>query len=182
MTHLKTKDPDYYKKYYQANREKKLAATRAWAEKNRDKVRIYGRRASAKSVAVGKSKETTRQWEIRNKEWQLFKAAKIRAAKAELPFDIEPTDIIIPDVCPILGIPIIRDARGKAVKGSPSLDKVNPELGYVKGNVWVVSWLANQMKAHATKEELLAFAHGVLRVFGEAARRKNSTTDNKGGA
>lgn len=36
----------------------------------------------------------------------------------------------------------------------PSLDKIIPKLGYVKGNVWVVSNKANRIKSNATIEEL----------------------------
>lgn len=41
---------------------------------------------------------------------------------------------------------------------SPSLDKIVPELGYVKGNIVVVSLRANQIKSDATIEELQAVA------------------------
>lgn len=39
---------------------------------------------------------------------------------------------------------------------SPSLDRVIPELGYVPGNVIVISWRANNLKRDATIEELEA--------------------------
>lgn len=37
---------------------------------------------------------------------------------------------------------------------SPTIDKIIPNLGYVKGNVWVISAKANRMKSNATVEEL----------------------------
>jgi hypothetical protein len=46
---------------------------------------------------------------------------------------------------------------------SPSLDKIDPEKGYVKGNVMWMSQLANAMKNNATKEELKQFANWVLK-------------------
>lgn len=41
---------------------------------------------------------------------------------------------------------------------SPSIDKVIPELGYVRGNVWVISNKANRIKNNATLEELKLFS------------------------
>jgi len=43
---------------------------------------------------------------------------------------------------------------GKICAGSPSLDRINPALGYVKGNVWVISFKANAIKQNATVQEL----------------------------
>jgi hypothetical protein len=36
---------------------------------------------------------------------------------------------------------------------SPSLDKINPELGYVPGNVAIISYRANRIKNNGTAEE-----------------------------
>jgi hypothetical protein len=55
-------------------------------------------------------------------------------------------------VCPILGIPIIKQ-KGRFKANSPSLDRVNNKKGYVKGNVQVISWQANMLKGeHMTLE------------------------------
>jgi hypothetical protein len=51
---------------------------------------------------------------------------------------------------------------------SASLDRIIPELGYIKGNVRVISLLANQMKWNATKEQLLTFCRGVLALEKES--------------
>lgn len=75
-----------------------------------------------------------------------------------IPFDLSLEDIHIPDYCPALGIKIELCSVGKPVDGSPSLDRIRPELGYVKGNVVVVSMLANTIKNKATPEEVYAVA------------------------
>ena len=65
----------------------------------------------------------------------LISNAKKRAKSLNLPFTITKEDLIIPDICPILEIPIV---IGKQNYGSsPSLDRKIPELGYIKGNVRV---------------------------------------------
>lgn len=88
----------------------------------------------------------------------MFWGARQRASEKNLPFDIEPEDIIVPILCPILNTPM---PRGTSY--APSLDRIDPLKGYVKGNIQVISWKANVMKNDATKEELEAFAHWVLK-------------------
>ena len=64
----------------------------------------------------------------------------------------------IPEVCPVLGIPVNRGGVGK--KGgrpdSPSMDRIDPTKGYIKGNVRVISNRANTLKCNATVAELEA--------------------------
>ena len=45
---------------------------------------------------------------------------------------------------------------------SPSLDRINPKLGYIKGNVTMMSHLANIMKSNATPEQLKQFSRHQL--------------------
>jgi hypothetical protein len=57
-------------------------------------------------------------------------------------------------VCPILGIPLF--VKGEvAGPNSPSLDKIIPELGYIKGNRWVISYRVNAMKNDANLDEII---------------------------
>lgn len=83
---------------------------------------------------------------------RLISAAKIRAKSQGVPFDLTVEDIIIPDCCPVLGIPL-RVGDGYKTHNSPSLDKFIPKLGYVKGNVHVISDRANTLKSNGTVEE-----------------------------
>lgn len=46
------------------------------------------------------------------------------------------------------------DNDERAGANSPSLDKINPIKGYVKGNVRVISQRANWLKNDATYEEM----------------------------
>lgn len=89
----------------------------------------------------------------------LLRAARRRALKRGLPFDLVSGDIEVPAFCPVLGIPLFR-AVGASAQGpnSPTLDRVVPDLGYVRGNVRVISSRANQIKSDATPAELLQVA------------------------
>lgn len=91
----------------------------------------------------------------------MYYRVKHRAKKLNLPFDLEPDDIHIPKVCPVLNIPLKRNqgvGRRGASPNSPSLDRIVPELGYVRGNVMVISVKANSIKNDATPEELMRVA------------------------
>ena len=85
-------------------------------------------------------------------EYKMWGAAKWRAKQEGIPFNITPQDIIIPDVCPLLKIPLVHQ-KNRMAGNSPSLDKIVPSLGYVKGNIQVISQKANIMKNSATFEE-----------------------------
>lgn len=89
----------------------------------------------------------------------LLRSAKRRALRRGLPFDLTADDIVVPAFCPVLGIPLFR-AVGAPAQGphSPTLDRVVPDLGYVSGNVRVISSRANQIKSDATPAELLQVA------------------------
>lgn len=86
----------------------------------------------------------------------MFIAAQTRARMYDLPFSITISDIIVPEICPVLGIPLIKGREGRATANSPSLDRIVPERGYVPGNVRVISWRANSLKKDATIAELEA--------------------------
>jgi hypothetical protein len=83
----------------------------------------------------------------------LWLGARKRARERGLPFNIEESDIIIPEFCPALGMRLVCN-NCKVQDNSPTLDRVIPELGYTKGNVEVISWRANKAKGNASIEEL----------------------------
>ncbi len=80
----------------------------------------------------------------------LLTSTRARAEANGIKFDLKPKDISIPDVCPVLGIPLVRAINGTLTDNSPSLDKFIPQLGYVPGNVFVISSKANRMKSNAS--------------------------------
>lgn len=83
----------------------------------------------------------------------LWSRAKDRANKHELPFTITRRDIHIPTHCPILGTELKYGGGLSERETSPSLDKIIPELGYVPGNIAVISHRANLIKNNGTADE-----------------------------
>jgi hypothetical protein len=101
-----------------------------------------------------------------HREQILFSQARYRARRKGIEFNLEVTDIIIPKLCPVLKIPLVRNSsQGGPRASSPSLDRINNDLGYVKGNVQVISHKANTMKHCATDSELVLFANWVKRTY-----------------
>ena len=79
--------------------------------------------------------------------------AKRRAKKKGLLFNLEHKDINMPILCPVLGV-TLKTGLGKLAPESPSLDRINSSLGYVSGNVRIISHRANALKSNATILEL----------------------------
>lgn len=95
------------------------------------------------------------------KERTMLSGARSRATRKGLEFNITLEDIVIPDVCPILESPIVVTNK-KRMWDSASLDRVDNSKGYVKGNVRVISYLANHIKGIANPTELKAFSKNIL--------------------
>lgn len=91
------------------------------------------------------------QWGLLARKRAMLRAARSRAKAKGLPFNLSLDDFTIPERCPALGIEI---ALGGNTDNSPSLDRVVPSLGYVRGNVVVISNRANRIKNNASAHEL----------------------------
>jgi len=92
----------------------------------------------------------------------MWKQAKHRAKYdyGDMEFSIEVGDIVLPEVCPYLGVGFIPLDK----EFGYSLDRIDSSKGYTKGNIRVISYKANRMKSNATEQELISFAKGVLAV------------------
>lgn len=99
---------------------------------------------------------------------QMRGSAKKRAAALGVKYDLDSAYIeaIMPDICPVLRIPIKYGGGEKSIY-SASLDRIYPDRGYVKGNVLVMSQLANLMKNEANPTHLIAFSKWVQATYKE---------------
>ncbi len=88
--------------------------------------------------------------------YRMFHNSKHRAKKKGLPFTITMDDIVIPELCPLLEIPILLMTGNCRSPNNPSLDRIDPDplIGYVPENIQVISQRANWLKADASIEEL----------------------------
>jgi hypothetical protein len=93
--------------------------------------------------------EDTDLYRMKRQKWRGKQANAKRAGKPwSLPFG----ELVWPTHCPILGIELDYFSEGRQ-ENSVSFDCINPELGYVIGNVQVISWRANRIKNDGTAEE-----------------------------
>jgi hypothetical protein len=87
-----------------------------------------------------------------NPERGLLKLARQRCKKSGVPCTISEADIVIPEFCPILGLKLEFGEMDNR-NSSPSLDRISPELGYIPGNVAVISYRANRIKNEGSADE-----------------------------
>lgn len=145
------------KKYYYANKEKSSANAKAWRAANREKKKADAAtyREANKEKITAKKRADYRRYYFATRIKKLLGAARARATKRGLAFDIDESDISVPEFCPLLGTKLNSTAGG-LVDCSPSIDRKNSTLGYVKGNVWIISYRANVLKNNSTADELIA--------------------------
>jgi len=114
-----------------------------------------------------KKREQSRLWKQNNPQINIWSNAKYRAKRMGLEFNLEVSDIIIPERCPYLGVLLTSEKLKGHLDTHMSLDRIDSTKGYVKGNVEVISYKANVMKQDATWEQLVTFAKSILRRTGD---------------
>lgn len=83
-----------------------------------------------------------------------FSDKRSNAKRAGIEFTLRFEDIVFPDYCPVLNLELLYE-RGNGIQpGSPSYDRICGSLGYVPGNVIIVSHLANTMKNSGTIDDM----------------------------
>jgi hypothetical protein len=91
----------------------------------------------------------------------LWQSAKARAKERGVLFTLTAADVqaVWPSDgrCPALGVELRRSTSGdhRYAPESPSIDKIVPRLGYVPGNIAVISMKANRLKHDETSPDAL---------------------------
>ena len=91
----------------------------------------------------------------------LITKRKIVARQKNIPFQIAIEELLqeLPENCPVLGIPLSwGERKGHPTDTSPSLDRFDSKKGYVSGNVFWISQLANRIKNTANIDQINAVA------------------------
>ena len=155
-----------YQAWYKKARAERLAQNKKWREENKEYLKEYRkehyqktkesqRERSLKYYHKNKEKTRTKRW---------LNQIKQRARKLQVPFNLTSEDLVLPDKCPILGIPLGTGNRHikskkKRSDNQPNVDRIIPEKGYVKGNINIISFRANRIKSDATLAELRAICN-----------------------
>jgi hypothetical protein len=85
---------------------------------------------------------------------------RCKAKKKELPFDLDAEYLYqkSPSECPVFSTPFVYNQKKQADNMSPSVDRLEPHKGYVKGNIAVISMKANKIKSSAISAEIFRVA------------------------
>lgn len=137
-----------YMKEYNKNysKDKSKIVIKRWKGNNIEKVRQYNS-----------------NWVTKDYANYIYVHTKGKAKRLKIEFNLTKEDIIIPQYCPYTNIELTR-IRGKGhIETNPSIDRIDPTKGYVRGNIQIISKLANTMKSNSSLETLITFAEGVLK-------------------
>tara|TARA_R110002051_G_scaffold77875_2_gene141365 strand:- start:83 stop:865 length:783 start_codon:yes stop_codon:yes gene_type:complete len=119
--------------------------------------KIY--KKSLHALTTKEWKEYRMKYSERKPEVRAINSARKRARDKNLPIDIDIKYLrdIWPEnnKCPALNIKLKQGRKGISHDASPSLDRIIPSKGYVKGNVQWISKLANQIKSSATPDQVI---------------------------
>lgn len=88
----------------------------------------------------------------RGTQKRLFRSAKQRAKNEAVIFSLEVQDVVVHSYCPICNVEMKPSSKKGGTSFSPTLDKVIPEKGYVKGNIAVICKLCNSTKGSGSAE------------------------------
>lgn len=127
-----------------ADKDKERAYQRAWNKKNRPNRREY-----MKLWARENARKANLNGKLGRPGWYaLLNGARQRGLEVSIEYE----DIVVPSHCPVLGLPLDR----RDYNHCPSVDRIDSNKGYIKGNIVVVSRRVNNLKSNATLDELKA--------------------------
>ena len=115
--------------------------------------RSWSKHGNLKYYCLECEREKATEWRNNNPVKRLLSYAKSRAFNRGLEFSITVEDLPIPERCPILNIEFDFSLNGKAKPNSLSSHRLDSNKGYVKGNVILCSWRANDLIKDMTLEE-----------------------------
>lgn len=149
----------YWREYHIKNRERKNAASRE-----------YNRRHGARYRQNAKIKREKHRKEYRNKPEKRIKWMAANAARRARIKGIECTanlsDVLVPlkvTECPCCGICLDYSSGNGHSMTKPSLDRIDPSIGYMEGNLSIICCRCNTIKNNATAAELRMIADYIER-------------------
>lgn len=106
------------------------------------------------------SKEKMKEYDLKRRLadpiGSLIRGCEKRAKMKGIEFNMTRADLgEIPTHCPVLGLKLKYDHVGRRIAESASIDRFNNDLGYISGNVRIISNRANELKNNGTLEEFL---------------------------
>lgn len=111
-------------------------------------------------------KEEARKGRLNNYFVQYTRGKRSECKKKGIQFDLtaEYLEGLWTGVCPVFNVELFKSSEGRGSHNSAHLDRFNPELGYVVGNVAWISGRANRIKYDASIAELKQIVDWMERV------------------
>ena len=169
-------NPDYHKK--------RLEHGAKYRKKHKEQIQKYSREYNIRPEVIQRKSDwyfnKQSKMSIEDKLKNMVHRAQDRARLKGVPCTIKWTDLQYVEKCPILEITLnwdITTNKGGRNINTPSLDRIDPNIGYIPGNVKIISNLANMMKSSANLDQLKTFYKNIWNYM------KNEdivrTTENK---
>lgn len=148
------------KEYYTTNKDRIVQCAIDWQQENKEAhnaaVKRYAERNPSVAAAANKRYREKHKHTVDYRIIHMMAKAKRRASDKGWEFDLDkdylhsiwPAD----NQCPVFKKPFTMAEKNHDFNAS--LDRIDSEKGYIKGNVVVVSWRANNLKSDGTLEEL----------------------------
>lgn len=137
-------------------RASRKASRKRWELANPDFQKAYRQTERGKAIRKSGMRKAYLNRSPEQRKKAILNGAKCNARSRGIAFDLKVSDLVWPEKCPVLGIVLNYGAptNGRNSVDSPSLDRHDPSVGYVKGNVVVMSWRANRLKCDANVHEI----------------------------
>lgn len=147
-------NPELKKERDRQDREKHLEKRKAHAKEYHEKNKEVIKEAKRRDRINNPDKYQIRYMNRKKKNPLnlVLIGLKARAKKKGLECNIELADFELITHCPVLGFELDY-FNEKQLYNSPSFDRIDPNKGYIKGNVRIISWRANNLKSNGTIEE-----------------------------
>jgi len=153
----------YNQNYYKKNREVIRARAKKHYEENKEK--ILKRERDKRREDIEGYREYQREKRRKNSLPYVLSQKKSTAKEKSIEFNLEVEDIIIPEFCPILGVKLAGPyEEPKENEDKYNIDRIDPNKGYTKDNIWVISRKANMIKTNATPEEIFKVGLYLLNI------------------
>lgn len=96
--------------------------------------------------------------------------AKDRATRNNIPFDLDLQYIISlwetqKGLCALSELPMTCELKQGRTSTNVSIDKIDKNLGYVKGNIQLVCMACNQIKSDLLEDEMYNFCKNIVKVY-----------------
>lgn len=137
-----------HRKHYKENREERNAKARKYYTDNREK--LNERQKKQYKTNIIKEREYNRKHHAAHPFRYAVKYAKARSKKNGSDFDLTPEFLIqlwdeCGGICPMTGVKMLKKSK-LSDPIAKSLDRIDPEKGYTKDNVRLVSYWYNRTR------------------------------------